>query len=578
MIILKYNPQDLRYIVVTHDNAMKEIYNKKEKRWEKRHEITLLEEHLNKIPSYMFLPSFSGIPRPQVFLNKKKIGSEVIYWCNSGLWKTIYDWCDENGIGHNMLRDDFKYTGFDMTLKEFEKYVSGWGMTLQARDYQIKAAWMILHYRQSLSQLATRAGKTLIAYIVFRTMLEKMDAHNILMIVPNISLVKQGVQDFKDYKEFFLSEEVWAKGEYCEGANLTIGTFQSLVRRCTKRLKGGIPNKHYDPKFFDKYDVVLCDEAHTLNCQSINDILSQPFIKNCKLKFGFSGTLPDEGTIESFGCHSLMGPTIQDITSKELMDEGFITPIKIHQRMVDHSDEEGLLDDYVLCGEYLCSNFMTDEEGSKIERDDQEYTMQYVKKLPTALQVAKQDLSKEDYKDFLIDLCKSKGSNLLLLEQMILHRSKRHFEEICSVIDSIKAKDNNIIVFAHHTEYLKALYKDLQERYPNKKVFMIHAQISSKKRIKIIEEMNSCNDCILVASFKCVGTGLTFKNVNYGIFAQSFKSKIIVGQSLGRGLGLAPNKDVFELYDIVDMYPTKRLYLQGLARMKYYNGCQYDVD
>ena len=63
-----------------------------------------------------------------------------------------------------------------------------------------------MKYRQSLSQLATRAGKTLIAYIVFRYMLEN-GAKKILMVVPSIQLVKQGVEDFKEYKEFFQEVE-----------------------------------------------------------------------------------------------------------------------------------------------------------------------------------------------------------------------------------------------------------------------------------------------------------------------------------------------------------------------------------
>ena len=159
------------------------------------------------------------------------------------------------------------------TLEEFIKYVENWGLNLNPYDYQYKAAWLILAYRQSLSQLATRAGKTLIAYMVFRYMLEN-GAHNILMVVPNTSLVKQAVKDMQEYKEFFKSETVWAGGELCEGSNLTVGTFQSLVKRADKR------STKYDPKFFDKYDIVLVDEAHTLKCESINKILNQNFMKN----------------------------------------------------------------------------------------------------------------------------------------------------------------------------------------------------------------------------------------------------------------------------------------------------------
>lgn len=571
MIWLRYNPKDLRMIVVAHDGSKKSIYDRKSKRMVEKKEILLLEEHLNKTPSYMFLPSFQGIKKPTVFLHRKNINNETVFYCHSGLYREIELWCKQNNIEFKGLPDDFKYTGFNMPFNEFEEYVRSWRLSLEPREYQLKAAWLILHYRQSLSQMATRAGKTLIAYIVFRTLREKMGVKKILMVVPNISLVRQGVEDFKAYKEYFQSEEVWAKGEYCDSADLTIGTFQSLVRRCSQG-KRGQKNKHYNPKWFDQFDAVLVDEAHTLTCDSINHILAQPFVRNAKIRFGFSGTLPDENTIESFCCHSLMGPTIQDITSKELMDEGYITPVKIHQVEVKHAVNDKLLDDYIKCGEYLCSN--PSKDGEDIEKD---FTIKEKRTLPIALREAKSRLNGWDYAMFLADLCKAKASNLLMLEQMLVHRSEKHIEAIEDIIRRTGSKDNNVIVFAHHVEYLKHLKQTLQERFKDKEVFLINSTTTVKKRREIIGYINSHNDCILVASFKCVGTGLTFKNINYGIFAQSFKSKTIVGQSLGRGLGLAPNKDVFELYDLIDHFPTEKIFMQGKARKKYYDKCEYDV-
>ena len=54
MITIKYNQTDLRYIFLYGD------------------EIKQIESHLNKIPQYMFLPSYNGIPKPEVFLHKFK--------------------------------------------------------------------------------------------------------------------------------------------------------------------------------------------------------------------------------------------------------------------------------------------------------------------------------------------------------------------------------------------------------------------------------------------------------------------------------------------------------------------------
>lgn len=571
-----YKPDDLRYMFFYGDMDELQTCRGKNKKTKN------LEDYLNKIPSYQFLPSFTGTPKPESFLKKFRASNgNIVFHCHSGLWKTVFDWCKDNGITVQAEKMDyFKYTGFNMSLEEFTEYVQSWEIALNPYPYQLKAAWLILHYRQSLSQLATRAGKTLIAYIVFRYMMEKMGAKKILMIVPAKSLVKQAVGDFDDYAEFFNMETVWAGGELQEGSNVTIGTFQSLVKKADKR------SAKYDPTFFKDYDVVLVDEAHTLKCESINTILNQPFMKNVKLKFGFSGSLPDEHTIDSFCCHALMGPTIQDIRSKELMDGGFITPIEINQIYIKHpkTDEQDQL--YITCGEYLNSTSIeeeytkrdgtVDKHNKLLPIEQRSFTMVEEKILPLVLKEMKKkpDFNEDEYREYLIDLCKARGSNILMLEQMLLHRDEKRLGVMVDLLNKI---DKNCIVFAHHTSYLNHLYKYFKSIYPDRPVYLITGNTTDKKRETIKTKLLTDKNAILCASYGCVGTGLTFKNLDYGIFAQSFKSHIINKQALGRGLCLANDKDKYRLYDLVDCYPTKRLELQGKSKYNLYKKEGFEV-
>lgn len=547
MIQILYKQTDLRYIFLYSDD----------KQGDK--DLKILEDYLNKIPQYMFLPSYSGIPKPEVFLNKFKSKDKTIYWCHGGLWKTILDYLDKSNIQYNSkLDDNFKRTDFSMTLEEFTNYIYSWNLSLVPREYQIKAAWTILHYRMSLSQLATRAGKTLIAYMVFRYLLEH-GHKKILMIVPSIQLVKQGVEDMKEYQEFFQSETIWAKSEYCESPNLTIGTYQSLVQRADKR------NKKYNPNWFKGFDVILVDECHHLVCKSINTILGLDFMKNIKIQFGFTGTLPKEDTIESFCCHSLMGPTVQDLSPLELVDGGVLAKPNITQIRINYDWKE-LLDDYIKCGEYLNGNYKL-VDGKKVLLDEKDFTIQHMKTLPFAIQQTKQLLNSQEYAMYLIDLCKAKGSNLLLLEQMLVHRSKKRLDIMDKILYGL---DKNVIVFCHHTEYIRFLKKHFEEKFPDRKILVIEGSANLKKRQKVIDEMLVNNNCILVASYGCCSTGITFKNVDYGIFAQSFKSEIIVKQSIGRLMLKTNEKDEFYLYDLVDVFPSKKLYTQGLSKIKIY--------
>lgn len=549
MIKCVYKPADLRYIFMQSDSP-------------NQRELVELESYLNKIPSYMFLPSFRGIPKPEVFLNKFKTkDGKLVYWCHSGLIGTIQDWCKSNGIQITGIDEKITKRDIEMPFEEFKRYVDSWGMSISPRDYQYDAAYKILCNRQSLSQLATRAGKTLIAYIVFRYMLEH-GAKKILMIVPSIQLVKQGVEDFSEYAEFFKSETVWAKGEYCAGANVTIGTFQSLVMRADPK------SKKYDPKFFKDFDICCVDEAHKLVCKSINTILNQDFMKNVKLKFGFTGTLPEEGTIESFCCHSLMGWTIQDISPMELVDGGFLAKPDITQIRINYPDSPQLSDAYIKCAEYLNANDkIVDGKKVLLPKEKRSFTIQYEKTLPFALKQVKDIYEPEEYKSYLIDLCKSKGSNLLMLEQMLVHRSQKRLQVIDEILFGM---EKNCIVFAHHTEYLKFLKEHFEQKFPDRKVRIISGSANLKQRQKIIDEMNNNDGVILCASYGCCSTGITFKNVDYCIFAQSFKSEIITLQSIGRMMIKTDEKDTFYLYDIVDVFPTKRIYTQGLAKIRTY--------
>ena len=548
MIKCIYKATDLRYLFMQSDNP---------------NELIQLEGYLNKIPQYQFLPSFAGIPKPEVYLNKFKSKSgNLIYWCHSGLAETIAAWCKTNNIAITGIDDNLKYRNVPETLEQYIDYVNSWEMSITPRPYQYEAAYKILQNKQSLSQLATRAGKTLIAYMVFRYMLEH-GAKKILMIVPSIQLVKQGVADFSEYAEFFKTETVWAKGEYCECANLTIGTFQSLVMRADPK------SKKYNPKFFNDFDTICVDECHKLICKSINTILNQDFVKNAKIRFGFSGTLPEEGTIESFACHSLMGWTIQDISAMELVDEGFLAKPDITQIRIKYPECDALTQAYIKCAEYLCSNDkVVDGKKVQLPKDKREFTMQYEKVLPFAVAETKKLCEPHEYKAYLIDLCKAKGSNLLMLEQMLVHRSKKRLNIIDNILSTI---DKNCIVFAHHTEYLKFLKKHFEEKFPDKKVRIIEGSATLKKRQKIIDEMNNENGVILCASYGCCSTGITFKNVDYCIMAQSFKSEIINLQSIGRCMIKTADKDTFYLYDLVDVFPTKKLYTQGLAKIRTYN-------
>jgi superfamily II DNA or RNA helicase len=291
-------------------------------------------------------------------------------------------------------------------------------------------------------------------------------------------------------------------------------------------------------------------------------------MKHVKIRFGFTGTLPPMHTIESFACQALMGPKIQNVTTAELVDRGFLAKPIITQIRLTYKEGDDLIKKYIKCGEYLNSSYK-EVDGKKVllPKEERDLTIQHVKTLPYTFEQLKTKYTPKEYSDYLIDLCKAKGSNLLMLEQMIIHRSPERLEVMD---DIIRLREGNCIVFAHHTEYLKLLKEHFTQVFQDRPIYIITGSENLKKRMKIVDQMLTDNNAILCASYGCCSTGITFKNIDYGIFAQSFKSEIIVLQSIGRGLLKTETKDTFELFDIIDVLPTKRILSQGTSKIKIY--------
>ena len=574
MIHFKFSENDQRYVFLKCDTKQDEV------------NIGNLIKHINLVDPICYLPTYRGIPYTQDFIWKylKKDGSKCWY-AAIGMTQPIVEFFKANNIEYDGIETHYFKRRMQHSLEEFIEIVDSWNLKYKPRPYQYEVAYKVLTYYQSLSIAATRAGKTLISYIVFRYAIEYLGVKKILMIVPSIDLVKQGYNDFSDYAEFFNTECVWGGGKLVESSNLTIGTFQSLIKFLDKK------SKKYNPHFYDDYDCVFVDEVHRATAAQTKTIISQSFMKTAKLVFGMTGTLPKEHTIPRYVLHSLLGSKIQEITPKELMDAGYIANVDIRQIRLHYNNVDEQKKLWTRCAEYALSDFMYNKNektgrNEKIKLPDGKFLLQNMKKLPSGIQIAKERIyermgdfaAEESYIEMLKGTIKeSTKSNLLQIEKMVVHFMKPRIKYLLEEI--IPKCDHNTILFCHHTEYLRYVEQKLKERFPERHIASISGSVGSKKRDEIKQMLKEHNDCILVASYACVGTGLTLSNLCYGILFESFKSEVINMQSIGRGLGLSDMRDTFILYDIIDVFDkntlSNKLFLQGLAKIKIYQENQY---
>ena len=83
--------------------------------------------------------------------------------------------------------------------------------------------------------------------------------------------------------------------------------------------------------------------------------------------------------------------------------------------------------------------------------------------------------------------------------------------------------DKNTLILCHHTEYTNFVTEKIKELYSDSHLIMIiTGKISPKKREAIKQTLKENNNCILVASYGTMSTGITLANLCYGVFFESF--------------------------------------------------------
>lgn len=580
MIHFVFSDKDPRYLFLKYDTEEDDLWLKSCLHSTNKH--INLTDYINLINPRCYLKNYKGqIFTDDFIFEYIQPSGTKIYYCSIGLWQDIYKFFKENNIEFDGLLENqhFFKRKLKHTFDEFKQIVDSWKLSRTPRPYQYEAAYKILEWKRSVSSIATRAGKTLIAYIVFRYAMEYLNIHNVLMIVPAVDLAKQAANDFDEYKEFFNMEQIRGGGKEIETSNCTIGTFQSLI----KYIEPG--EKKYNPHFFDKFDCVFVDETHRAKANQIKNIISQPFMKDVKIAFGLTGTLPPEKTIDHYCIFSLLGAKIQTITTKFLKDNGYISDIEIFQYRIEYKDFNKTKNIWKKCVEYALSNYVLDDNKKRIELPDnqKEFLLRYSKEPATGIVSAYNtiihnkewsDIRKEyEYFNLLKTIVSdSNSTNSLAIERMMIH----FFDERIDILlnDVLPQCDKNTLILAHHTEYINYITNKIKEKYPNRHILKITGSVSSKKRDNMKHVLSEYNDCILVASYGCMSTGITLANLCYGVLFESFKSDIVNMQSIGRGLGLSDLKDKYILFDFVDVFNneiTNKIFLQGLARIKIYN-------
>jgi superfamily II DNA or RNA helicase len=160
---------------------------------------------------------------------------------------------------------------------------------------------------------------------------------------------------------------------------------------------------------------------------------------------------------------------------------------------------------------------------------------------------------------------------LLHLEQNYAMNDKTRLSFVTDTL--LKIKKNQLVLF-YRVDYGKSLFDEIRNKC-NRRIFYIDGGTDKELREEYKKQMEDGEEKILVASFGTFSTGINIKNLHSVSLTESFKSDVIIRQSIGRGLRKHETKDKLIILDFVDDFRfenfTNYLYRHSIKRREIYD-------
>jgi superfamily II DNA or RNA helicase len=244
----------------------------------------------------------------------------------SGLLDKVIAFCDNHNYTFEFKEN--KYYGLPgemdetISLEGVKDYMQSI-CSHTPRDYQVQGVFDALKYKRKLLLSPTASGKSLMIYSIVRYFVEQ--DKNILLIVPTTSLVEQMYKDFEDYgwNSDDYCHRVYGGSERVSNKPVVISTWQSIYK--------------LEKPFFDRFDVVIGDEAHQFKSKSLVSIMSK--LHDAKYRFGFTGTLDGTQT-HKLVLEGLFGSTYKLIKTDELIKKGYLSKLDIKVLLLKHEPQK----------------------------------------------------------------------------------------------------------------------------------------------------------------------------------------------------------------------------------------------
>lgn len=217
------------------------------------------------------------------------------------------------------------------------------GQPIRFRDYQVEIINNFLSNPQSIQEIATGAGKTIMTAALSKSV---EPYGRSIVIVPNKSLV---TQTEADYRNLGLDVGVYFGDRKEFGKTHTICTWQSL-NILLKNTQAGIGDVTIGD-FIEDVVLVMVDEVHMAKADALKTLLTGVFAR-VPLRWGLTGTIPKED-YEKVSIFCSLGNVVGKLSASELQEAGHLANCHVNiVQMVDHVEYK----DYQSELKYLTTN------------------------------------------------------------------------------------------------------------------------------------------------------------------------------------------------------------------------------
>ena len=201
------------------------------------------------------------------------------------------------------------------------------GEPIMLRDYQVEILNCFLSNPQSVQEIATGAGKTIMTAALSKSV---EPYGRSIIIVPNKSLVTQTEED---YINLGLDVGVYFGDRKEFGKTHTICTWQSLniLLKNTKNYEAEVTIGD----FIEGVVCVMVDEVHMAKADALKTLLTGVFA-HVPIRWGLTGTIPKE-KYEHVSIFCSLGNVVGKLSASELQEAGHLANCHVNVvQLIDH--------------------------------------------------------------------------------------------------------------------------------------------------------------------------------------------------------------------------------------------------